>query len=528
MTEPLYCLRPDVVVEPLVARWHAWTHLVSPAPAALNAANRHLKTMESYAAMPQVHAAAVRDPALLGGPFMDLADRVDEVRALITWTRERQKPALDLARDIAACWKLLAGEADGHAMAALYARLPESLKGAAELVYTPAGAPDLRLNEAMLYRAPCHDPGVQGVMLRRVAGDDRPFAFSTPRLDQPGSLYLELPFADPAHDLLGALRRRPRPLTEIAATLGVGADRLPLLESFLTGEVPPPAPGTGATRWRYFGHACVLVETAGGQSVLVDPVVAYESGAEPPRFTAADLPERIDYVVITHNHADHALLETLLALRWKVGTVLVPTSGGSLVDPSLKLALEAIGFGDVRALSSLEELVDGDLKITALPFLGEHADLDVRTKAAWLVEADSLRLLFAADSNNLDPHLYDRLRPMIGRLDALFLGMECKGAPMSWLYGCLLPTVPDRGMDQSRRLDGSDSTRALAAIRSLEPARVCIYAMGLEPWLKFITGMAPGPDSPQMRELDLLIARCAELGIPAERLFGRSEVVAKG
>jgi hypothetical protein len=474
--------------------------------------------------MPQVHAAAARDPALLGGPFIDLdGGRVDEVQALIDWTRARQQPGLVLARDLADCWKLLAREADGHGMAPLYERLPDSLRGAVELVYTPAGAPDLRLNEPLLYRGDCYDPTLQGVMLRRVSGDRRPFALSTPRLDEPSSLYLEIPFADPAFDLLGALRRQPRPLSEIAEALGVEDRRLPLLESFLTEAAPPAPAAAGVARWRYFGHACVLVETAGGQTVLVDPLVAYESHAEPARFTAADLPERIDYVVITHNHQDHALLETLLALRWKIGTVLVPAGGGSLVDPSLRLALRAIGFADVRELPCLESLEDGDLRITALPFLGEHADLDIRSKAAWLVEAGPLRLAFAADSNNLDPRLYERLRPLVGRLDALFLGMECRGAPMSWLYGCLLPAPPERGKDQSRRLDGSDSARALGVVQSLEVERLCIYAMGLEPWLKFITSLAPDPQSLPMREADRLLARCRELGIPAERLYGRAE-----
>jgi L-ascorbate metabolism protein UlaG (beta-lactamase superfamily) len=528
VTDPAFCLSPDTVVEPLVARWHASTHLISPATAALNAADRHIKTMESYVAMPQVHAAAARDPALLGGPFIDIGGgRVEEIRALLDWTRARQQPALVLAESLNACWKLLAREADGHGMAPLYERLPEALRGAVELVYTPAGAPDLRVNEAILYRSPCYDPTLQGVMIRRIAGDERPFALSTPRLDEPGSLYLEIPFADPAYDLLGSLRRKPRPLSEIAAALRVGPDRLPLLESFLTERVPPTRPDNKVTRWRYFGHACVLVETAGGQTVLVDPVIAYESGGASARFTAADLPERIDYVVLTHNHLDHALLETLLALRWKVGTVLVPAGGGSLVDPSLRLALKAIGFADVRELACLEELVDGELRITALPFLGEHADLDIRTKAAWLVEAENLRLMLAADSNNIDPRLYERLRPLIGRLDTLFLGMECKGAPMSWIYGCLLPVAPSRDKDQSRRLDGSDSARALAAIRSLEVGRVCIYAMGLEPWLKFISSLVPDPDSAPMRESEKLIAQCRALGIPAERLYGRAEVAAR-
>ncbi len=527
MTDPVYCLRPDVVVEPLIARWHASPHLVAPTTAALNTVYRHLKQMDSYVAMPQVHAAALRDPSLYGGPFIDLGGgRVDEVRDLIAWTRQHQAPAITLAEELTAFWKELAAGADGFALAPLYDRLPPSLKGAVELVYTPTGAPDLRVNEPLLYRGEAYDPTLQGVMIRRIAGDERPFAMSTPRLDEPGSLYLEIPFADPAHDLLGALRCHPRPLAEIAEVLGLTREQQTLFETFLTEEIAPAPARGGVTRWRYFGHACVLVETAGGKTVLVDPVIAYESGDAPLRFTAADLPDHIDYVVITHNHADHALLETLLALRWKIGTILVPAGGGSIVDPNLRLSLQMSGFADVRELSSLDAVSDADLSITAMPFLGEHADLDIRTKAAWLVEGPGLRLMFAADSNNLDPAMYDRLRPMIGRLDTLFLGMECKGAPMSWLYGCMLPVPTERAKDQARRLDGSDCARAMAAIRAMDVGQVCVYAMGLEPWLKFITSIAPDPASPPMVESDRLLGLCREMGLSAERLYGRAEGVA--
>src|SRR3546814_19411744 len=78
----------------------------------------------------------------------------------------------------------------------------------------------------------------------------------------------------------------------------------------------------------------------------------------------------------------------------------------------------------------------------------------VRTCAlpiSWLVETGNHRLLFAADSNAIDPQLYARLRPLVGRIDTLFLGMECRGAPMSWLYGCLLPFVAARGKDPDRK-----------------------------------------------------------------------------
>jgi hypothetical protein len=57
---------------------------------------------------------------------------------------------------------------------------------------------------------------------------------------------------------------------------------------------------------------------------------------------------------------------------------------------------------------------------------------------AYLINLKGNRILCAADSNNIDPRLYERLHKLIGDIDILFIGMECDGAPLSWLYGSLL------------------------------------------------------------------------------------------
>ena len=62
-----------------------------------------------------------------------------------------------------------------------------------------------------------------------------------------------------------------------------------------------------------------------------------------------DLPAEIDLVLITHTHQDHLHLETLLQLRYKVGTVVVGRNlDGLLEDPSPRLMLGACGFEKVR------------------------------------------------------------------------------------------------------------------------------------------------------------------------------------
>ena len=67
----LVYLKPNIVPEPLFAGWYAWPHLISPATSAMNVVGRHLKIMNSFIQSPQIHVAAVKDPRMLGGPFMD-------------------------------------------------------------------------------------------------------------------------------------------------------------------------------------------------------------------------------------------------------------------------------------------------------------------------------------------------------------------------------------------------------------------------------------------------------------------------
>ena len=83
-------LKSNLVIEPLFMRWYAWSHLISPGTAAMNVVKRHVEIMNSYVDSPQQHMEAVKDPKMLGGPFMDYGyDRSEEVKALLTETHWR-------------------------------------------------------------------------------------------------------------------------------------------------------------------------------------------------------------------------------------------------------------------------------------------------------------------------------------------------------------------------------------------------------------------------------------------------------
>jgi L-ascorbate metabolism protein UlaG (beta-lactamase superfamily) len=55
------------------------------------------------------------------------------------------------------------------------------------------------------------------------------------------------------------------------------------------------------TRITWLGHATVLVRTAQGSNILIDPFIA-QNPKYPKGFA---LPEKIDYILLTHGHGDH-------------------------------------------------------------------------------------------------------------------------------------------------------------------------------------------------------------------------------
>jgi len=201
------------------------------------------------------------------------------------------------------------------------------------------------------------------------------------------------------------------------------------------------------------------------------------------------------------------------------------SSGGLLQDPSVKLMLEAIGFANVVELSEMDAVEFDGGRILGLPFLGEHSDLIVRTKLMYLVNIGRHSLLFAADSCNIEPRVYDHVHGATGDVDALFLGMECDGAPLSWLYGPLLTQKLSRGMDESRRLAGSNFDQAIDLVERFRCKEIYVYAMGQEPWLGYISSIKYTLDSRPITESARLIESCTNRGLCAERLFGEKEIL---
>ena len=520
-------LAPAVKIEPLVMRWYAWPHLIAPAQHAMNLAFRHMALMTSFVLSPSGHIASAQDPELTGGPFVALgAADVPAVKQLLQQTGATCADRLELAKGIKAAQKLLEDSARGFSLNELYARLPERLRGLMEIAYDISHRPSFRLLEELLYEQFNTRP-LQEIRLCRTPESRRPFFMSTPRIDSDSHCSLRIPFADPRLDALFQTRTTAGNLASLASTLELPPEQATSLAGFFTPDPPPArAPHYTGTdvRVRYFGHACVLLQTS-RTSILIDPMFSFETGHDDDRLTFNDLPETLDYVVLSHNHQDHCSPEMLLQLRHKVRTIVVPrNNAGTLADPSMKLILRELGYTNIQVMEPFETLKFEEGSLTSLPFVGEHADLDIASKQSILVCLKNRSALFLVDSDGWATEVYNRVAKKIERtVDAVFLGMECHGAPLSWLYGPLLYKTLSRKDDESRRLSGADSRRALQFMDCFTAPRVYIYAMGQEPWLRYIMGLEYKPDSIQLTETAKFTQACRERGIRAERLHIRAE-----
>ena len=522
-------LKPNVVLEPLVDKWYAWSHLISPATAAMNIVHRHLTIIDSYLSAPSIHAEAVLNPKMRGGPFMDFGGkRVDEVEALQKDTHNRHGLIVQFAKAIKDLDKMLATEAKGFGLETLYEKVPDILKGYVELYYDRANNPGFRFFESLLYNSELYKKDMQRISMWLTNNDERPFCLSTPRLEEKEVINLNITFDNPVIDELSKMKRTPQSLGYIKTMLGIPASNEDLFDSFFTETPPPPYKKyTGdKIRMRYFGHACILVETK-EISILVDPLISYYGyHSDVQHFSDCDLPDMIDYVLITHNHQDHILFETLLPLRHKIKNLIVPrTNSGKLEDPDLKLMFDNIGFSNVFALDEMETIKFSDAIITGLPFIGEHSDLNILTKSCYLVKIGDFKLLFLADSRIVEAGLYKHIYKQIGDVDVMFIGMECDGAPLTWLYGPLLTKKLARDMDGSRRLAGSDCDKGLSLVDIFNPKELYVYAMGQEPWCEFISSIKYTDESNPIVQSDKLVKICRNRGMIAERLYGEKELL---
>lgn len=527
--QALYRLADSTAAEALVDRWVAWPHTLSPVPYSLHMLNYQKKTLASYLQNPEIHVKSSNNPKLLGGPFVNIPpQRAAEVAELLARMESEHAAELRLAQDLIDFQNLLDKEAVGQSLEPYYGNMPESLRGRVELLYDYNCRPIVRCIESLFYRSPHYKKRLQSLRLFTQTHDRaRSYYMSTPRLSEAGALDWNIAFAQTEIDELFKLDSRPQPLGHIREILGLDAADEHRLLPLLSDQAPKASQawqGEGV-RVRYLGHASVLIEY-NGTAILIDPFIAVQpTQGGIARYSFQDLPPRIDYVLITHVHHDHFVFETLLRLRHKIGCLVVPKSSGIFYgDISMKLLARELGFNNVLEVDPLDAIAFDGGEIVAAPFLGEHNDLP-HAKSAYLIRAGREKILFAADSNCLDERMYENLCRELGPIKVVFLGMECIGAPLAWVYGPLLPKLPDHKQSQSRRSKGSDAAAAMHLLQAVKSERVYIYAIGREPWLQYFMALEPDDNDAYMAEIGKLLGPCKDKGfVDARRLYGKDDI----
>src|SRR5262249_2257926 len=260
MDNKIVYLKDNVLLEPLFNQWYAWPYLIPPATAAMYIAFHHVKSMQSFISNPQIHIATLKNPAFLGSPFINYGmNKVGDIKQLLEKTLKEQAHMMEFATALKELDQMLMTEATGYSLEHLYQKIPKVLRGYVELVYDLNNHPSFRLIEALLYRSKYYNQLSQSINLSKADRDERSFAFSTPRLDAPEQLHLNIPFSHEGIDELLIMKHTPKAFGQIKETIGIKCRDEELFSSFFTPEPPAAAKyyDDNKTRIRYFGHACI-------------------------------------------------------------------------------------------------------------------------------------------------------------------------------------------------------------------------------------------------------------------------------
>ena len=528
-TTEQYYLKEEVYFEPLINSWFAWPYLIPPVTGARHMVNTHRRIMTSFVNNYKLHILANKEPGMAGAEFLDCTEsQVADIKQLIADINTKHADLVELSQAVKQLDDLMRAHTSGESIEYLYEQIPGPLKGYVELNLDMYHNPSYRLLESLLYKSPLYKTSLQTVsfgMMSKVG--ERPFVLSTPRLPDENHLQVNADYNNPVLSKILATRDIPLTMAEIDALFAQfeTSGGLDYKEMFTTerGE-KTYLPVEEGVRINYIGHAGFLIETS-DVAIMIDPVIASRDEKNGDNVISFNqLPEKIDYICLTHLHQDHVNFETLLQLRHKIGSLVVPkNNGGSLADPSMKMLLQQFGF-NVIEMDDMESFDVSDGRIMALPFLGEHGDLNIRSKAAWYLELHGKKMFLGADSSNLDPNMYRHIQAILGDIDVMAIGMECIGAPYTWLYGALATKMVSRNIKESRRLNGADYEQAMNMIDIFSPKRVFIYALGMEPWYKYFMGIEYDDDSEQIVQSGKMLEECERRDIPAERLYGTREL----
>lgn len=225
----------------------------------------------------------------------------------------------------------------------------------------------------------------------------------------------------------------------------------------------------------WFGHSSYLIQTS-GKRILVDPVFCMASPvsfvnkpfAGTDVYKPEDMPDVIDYLVISHDHWDHLDYQTIKKLKNRIKTVICPLGVGE--------HFEYWGF-DKEQIVELDWHEDANLEsgfmIHCLParhFSGRGLNANQSLWASFLLETPLRRIYIGGDSG-YDTH-FAEIGERFPNIDLAIL--ENGQYNEEWKYIHLMPQYmaqAAKDLKAKRILTVHHSKYALAKHRWDEPLK---------------------------------------------------------
>jgi len=225
----------------------------------------------------------------------------------------------------------------------------------------------------------------------------------------------------------------------------------------------------------WFGHSSYLLQT-GGKRLLIDPVFSGHASPIPRMvkafkgantYGAADMPD-IDYLLITHDHYDHADYKTLVALKDKVGKVICGLGVGAHFD--------YWGYEPERIIEAdwyETALSEDGICLHAMPARHFSGRMIERNKTLWLsyvLQSRGKNIYIGGDSG-YDWH-FKSIGEQFGPFDLAILDNGQYNE--AWRYIHMLP---------------EETLRAAQDLRTqrLMPVHSSKFALGNHPWYEPLT-----------------------------------------
>jgi L-ascorbate metabolism protein UlaG (beta-lactamase superfamily) len=384
------------------------------------------------------------------------------------------------------CWNIFLDNLatqKGFCLDLQYKNIPTKLNGAIELFYTGLNKPSYKLNSLVYKNNSIKN--LQSIILTD--------AEAIPNWhywwgDIPSRFEIKRPLDHLSCTSLIDLILTPSDFNLAHEKLSMDMDRevLELLtEDYNAKPISKSVVSNMEIELLYVNHATVIFKR-GDVSIVVDPLLNFFDKKNASNFYDY-VPKKIDYVLITHAHYDHIDLPTLLTLRNRIGKILLPKASEIDCDFSIRKILEPYFPGRLIEIDSFDQLsLRSDLKITSLPFQGEHSDL-ISSKATWLISVSGKNLWFGADCRSIDINLFKFIREKYGEIDLMFVGTVSEGSPLSRSYPHLSQPLNEEN-DNSRTTRGAGHREIYELITALNPKSVYIYALGYEDWFKYFMG----------------------------------------